>query len=473
MPSKRKSLQSPHRTMLANNSLQTTNNGKKSMKIVKYLSAVLAALAFAMPCSAQYRASNLNDNSAKHFFYERDFTEKQLRIDLTFSGNSEQQSVQLASLKQEAQWSGSKSNLIDPFNYGEYRIEVIDSTRNEVLFSKGFNSLFQEWRTTDEAKELSRAFNSSCRIPYPKKSVKIIISERVRENGEFAKLGEFYVNPYDKSINKERENNYAVTAILENGNPENKVDLVFVAEGYSAEDMDKFRADAKRFAGYLFEMEPYKSRQEDFNIWAVESVSAESGTDIPHHDIWKNTVANSHFYTFKSDRYLTAPDHTLLCKLTSNAPCDAIYVIVNTDKYGGGGIFNYYGLSMSDHKTAPMVFVHEFGHSFAGLADEYFYEYDDVLIGMYNTEVEPWEPNITSLVDFDKKWKHLLPPGTAIPTEVKEGEPQLLGVYEGGGYMTKGIYRPVDNCRMRTNEAPGFCEVCRRAIERMIDYYCK
>jgi hypothetical protein len=162
-----------------------------------------------------------------------------------------------------------------------------------------------------------------------------------------------------------------------------------------------------------------------------------------------------------------------LCELTSNAPCDAIYVIVNTEKYGGGGIYNFYGLSMSDHATTPQVFVHEFGHSFAGLADEYFYETEESFIDMYNTAIEPWEPNITSLVDFEKKWKDMLDPGTPIPTPVVKNQAQVLGVYEGGGYMTKGIYRPVDNCRMRTNHAIGFCPVCQRAIERMIDYYCK
>jgi hypothetical protein len=245
--------------------------------------------------------------------------------------------------------------------------------------------------------------------------------------------------------------------------------------------MEKFRSDVNRHIGYLFEMEPYKHRQNDFNIWAVESVSPKSGTDIPHHDIWKQTAANSNFYTFKTDRYLTASDHTLLCQLTSNVPCDIIYVIVNTEKYGGGGIYNFYGLSMSDHSTTPQVFVHEFGHAFAGLADEYFYEMDESFIDMYNTAIEPWEPNITSLVEFEKKWKDMLDENTPIPTPVPaaanasgaKDHTQILGVYEGGGYMTKGIYRPVDNCRMRANNAIGFCPVCQRAIERMIDYYCK
>ena len=176
----------------------------------------------------------------------------------------------------------------------------------------------------------------------------------------------FEIDPSSKLISAEKLNNFNVSSILNNGDPANKVDLLFIAEGYTAEEMDKFRRDAKKFGEYLFELEPYKSRKDAFNIWAVESISEESGTDIPHQDIWKNTVANSNFYTFEIDRYLTAPDQKLISQIASNAPYDALYVIVNTEKYGGGGIYNYYGLSMSDHKTEAPVFVHEFGHSFAG-----------------------------------------------------------------------------------------------------------
>ncbi len=401
------------------------------------------------------------------------FTDAQLRIDLIFGGNARKQEIYLSGLKAEAIWAGTRTNLIPKFEYGEYKMEVSDAESGKMLYAAGFNTLFQEWRTMEEAQHTSMAFKSSCRIPYPKNKVKVAISERLRENGKYSHLAEFEIDPSDKSINRDKENNFPVVEILNNGHPQSKVDIVFIAEGYTAQEMGKFRSDVEKHVGYLFEMEPYKDRKNDFNIWAVESVSPESGTDIPHHDIWKETVANSNFYTFKTDRYLTASDHTLLNKLSSNAPCDIIYVIVNTEKYGGGGIYNFYGLSMSDHSTTPMVFVHEFGHCFAGLADEYFYDTAESFLDMYNTAIEPWEPNITSLVDFDKKWKDMLEPDTLIPTPVKKGEEERIGVYEGGGYMTKGIYRPVDNCRMRTNTAPGFCPVCQRAIEKMIDYYCK
>lgn len=422
-----------------------------------------------------YKGAITKQEIADNPQYYSHFTDGQLRLDLTFAGNGKEQNVYLSGLKAEPIWAGTRNRLVPDFVYGEYRLEVRDAADNKLLYATGFNTLFQEWRTTEEALNTttSRAFNSSYRIPFPKHSVKVIIYERLRKDGSYNELALFEIDPQDKLINREQENSFAVTPILNNGHPQNKVDIVFIAEGYTANEMEKFRNDVKRHVGYLFDIEPYKSHKDDFNIWAVESVSLESGTDIPHHDIWKQTAANSNFYTFRSDRYLTAENQTLVCKLCSNAPCDAMYVIVNTEKYGGGGIFNFYGLGMSDHRTTPMVFVHEFGHSFAGLADEYFVDSDNTFLEMYNTKVEPWEPNITSLVDFDSKWRSMLPEGTAIPTEPLKEQPLQLGVYEGAGYMSKGLYRPADNCRMRTNEAPGFCPVCRRAIERMIDYFTK
>lgn len=219
-------------------------------------------------------------------------------------------------------------------------------------------------------------------------------------------------------------------------------------------------------------IEPYRSRMSDFNIWAVESVSKESGPDIPHNDIWKNTALSSNFYTFRIDRYLTAPNQSIVAKAASNAQCDALYVIVNTEKYGGGGIFNFYGLSMSDHKFSAEVFVHEFGHSFAGLGDEYYSSevaYDE----FYNLKTEPWEPNITTNVNFESKWKDMIDPKTPVPTPNDVAYKDVVGLFEGGGYMSKGIFRPHLDCRMKTNTAGGFCPVCVRAINKMIDYYTK
>jgi len=255
---------------------------------------------------------------------------------------------------------------------------------------------------------------------------------------------------------------------LNNGKPAQKVDLVFVAEGYTREEMEKFRKDAAQFTDYLFQTKPYNDRKNDFNVWAVECPSDESGVDIPGHNIWKNTALKSHFWTFGIDRYLTAPDLVIIRDKVWNVPCDAVFVIVNSNIYGGGGIYNYYGIGTANHMQSNAVFVHELGHSFAGLADEYFTSevaYND----FYNLKTEPWEPNITTLVNFEAKWEKMLPAGTPVPTTPNTSTADKVGVYEGGGYVTKGVFRPMINCQMRSSNAD-FCPVCQSIINRMIDW---
>jgi hypothetical protein len=403
--------------------------------------------------------------------YDKYFTAQRLRIDVVFAGDASSQSVYLNSLHKEQLWSGSRVNLKDPFYYGEYHYRVMTKSGEEI-FSKGFNSLFQEWRTTSEAKESRKAFECSYWIPFPKESVVVVFYERDKQSGEFREMGRFPVDPADKLINQEIQNSYKIDTILYNGASSNKVDLVFIAEGYTAQQMDKFCMDAERFAGYLFDIEPYKSRKSDFNIWAVLSESQDSGTDIPQQDIWRRTAVSSNFYTFRIDRYLTAPNQRIVASAASNSNCDALYVIVNTEKYGGGGIFNFYGLSMSDHKHSAQVFVHELGHSFAGLGDEY-YSSEVAYEEFYNLKVEPWEPNITTMVNFAGKWRDMISAGVPQPTPNDPAYKNITGLFEGGGYMAKGIFRPYLDCRMKTNTAEGFCPVCSRAINLMIDYYTK
>ena len=403
--------------------------------------------------------------------YEDYFTAERLRIDVVFAGDAFSQHIFFDGAHKESFWSGSKTNLIDPFEYGEYYYKVF-SEDGELIFSKGFNNLFQEWRTIAEAKKVKKSFASSYWIPFPKESVEVVFYERDYESGVFEEMERFIIDPASKLINNEKENDFKVSSIIYNGDPATKVDILFIAEGYTGDEMEKFRSDAERFAGYLFDVEPYKSRKSDFNIWAVESVSQESGTDIPHQNVWKNTVVSSQFYTFEMDRYLTAPDQKRVAALAGNAHCDALYVIVNTDKYGGGGIYNFYGLSMADHQTTAGVFLHELGHSFAGLADEYYTSsvtYED----FYNLQTEPWEPNLTTLVNFSKKWEGDISKETPLPTPNDPAYSSTLGLFEGGGYMAKGVYRPWFNCRMNSNSAERFCPVCTQAINRMIDYYVK
>ncbi len=400
---------------------------------------------------------NVQKLDAQDNYYDN-FTKERLRLDIVFAGDASVQDCFLEAMYKEPLWGGSLNLLTQDFNYGEYNYRV-ENEKGNIIFSKGFCNLFQEWRTTAEAKNIKRSFRGSYSIPFPKNRVNVIFSARNNKDGLFYDISTFSIDPQDKQICAVSDNGYKIDTLLYNGSSSNKVDLVFIAEGYTAQEMDKFNNDAILFTKHLFDIEPYKSRKEDFNIWAVQAVSRDSGTDIPHNDIWKNTSLSSTFYTFKVDRYLTAPDQSLVASAASNVPYDALYVIVNTDKYGGGGIYNFYGLSMASHATTAEVFVHEFGHSFAGLADEY-YSSDVAYEDYYNLSLEPWEANITTLVNFEKKWSKMVDSGKA-------------GVFEGGGYMAKGIYRAAINCRMKGNEAEQFCPVCTAAINKMIDHYIK
>lgn len=385
------------------------------------------------------------------------FTPQRLRVDLVFAGNAHTQTAYLKQLNREEVWAGSRTTLVSPFGYGEYHCQAFTED-GTLVFSTGFSSLFQEWRTTDQAKVQAMAFNTSVWMPFPKVKLEFEVQARHAKKGTYEPLLRFTIDPADNLINQEQPP-YTGTTILYNGPVEKKVDLVFVAEGYTQEQMDKFYKDAERFSGYLFDFEPYKSRKEDFNIWVLPCVSQDSGPDIPQNGIWNRTPLGAAFNTFYVDRYMTAPDFLPLAQAVAGVPFDAIYVIVNTSKYGGGGIYNYYGLSMSDHPTAKAVFVHEFGHSFAGLADEY-YTSDVAYNDMYPLDIEPWEPNITTKVDFASKWEDMM-------------DVEGVGLFEGGGYVSKGVFRPADDCRMHTNAAPAYCPVCQRAVSRMIDFYTK
>ncbi|MDR1405667.1 MAG: IgA Peptidase M64 [Prevotellaceae bacterium] len=403
--------------------------------------------------------------------FHTDFDTTRLRINLILAGNAAQQSVYLAGFQKEPQWGGSQTNLTDPFDYGEYRYRVF-SQDNRLLFSRGFSSLFYEWRTTEEAKDLSRAHPFSLLLPMPKHEVRLEIDERVKKTNGWRRLFAATVRPSDPQIKQDTPAAAAVTALRYHGHPSKKVDVALLAEGYTAGEMEKFRTDAARFTEYLFAVEPFAAHRDDFNIWAVEAVSEESGPDVPHLGIWKNTAADAGFYTFGIDRYLTAPDHTRLCELAWNTPYDILYVLVNTDRYGGGGIYNFYGLSMSDHPLAKDVFPHEFGHAFAGLADEY-YTSEVAYRDFYDFSTEPWEPNLTTLVDFDKKWSDLVEKDTPVPTPGTAAFAGTTGVFEGGGYIEKGVFRPAQDCRMKSNTTKGFCPVCHRAIIKMIEAYCR
>uniref|UniRef100_UPI003216D983 M64 family metallopeptidase n=1 Tax=uncultured Draconibacterium sp. TaxID=1573823 RepID=UPI003216D983 len=397
------------------------------------------------------------------------FKNKSLRFDFLLGGNSKDVIVYPQEMKQEAHWAGSKTNLTDPFNYGSYRFRVFDMKSDSLIFSKGFSTLFQEWQTTSEAKEINKTFYQAAIFPFPKKEVILKIEAR-QWDGTFKTIYTTDINPKDYFILKEQANNYESVDILKNGIPEKKVDLVILAEGYTSSEKEKFINDAQRMSDYLFEQEPFKSEKGNFNVKAVFIPSNQSGTDVPGEHIYRNTHFNSNFYTFDLPRYLTTSDMKTVYDAASTVPYDHIYVLVNTDRYGGGGFYNFVSVCSSDNELTDKVFVHEFGHGFAGLGDEYYNSsvaYED----FYNLEIEPWEPNITTLVDFDKKWKTMLNESTPVPTPRQDKYNNTIGVYEGGGYMAKGIYSPYIDCRMKSNTPDNFCPVCEEAIRKVIRFY--
>lgn len=397
------------------------------------------------------------------------FKNKSLRFDFLLGGNNQEVVVYPQQMKQEPYWAGSKTNLIDPFNYGSYRFRVYASKSDSLIYSKGFSTLFQEWQTTAEAKLTNKTFYQAVIFPFPKKNVRLEIDAR-QWDGSFKTLYDTEINPKDYFILKEKAPTHEIFDIVKNGKPEKKVDLVILAEGYSAAEKDKFIEDAKRVSDYLFTAQPFKSERKKFNIKAVFVPSLESGTDVPGELIYQNTSFNSKFYTFDIPRYLTTTDMKSVHDAAAVVPYDHIYVLVNTERYGGGGFYNFLSVCTSDNELTKEVFIHEFGHGFAGLGDEYYNSsvaYED----FYNLEIEPWEPNITTLVDFETKWKSMMDEKTPIPTPRKDKFSKTIGAFEGGGYMAKGIYSPAIDCRMKTNEAKGFCPVCEEAIRKVIQFY--
>lgn len=423
---------------------------------MKYLAFILTALLFPKLCEAQFR---------------KYFDDKTLRLDYYHCGNATSEHFYFDELIQEPYWGGSKTQLIDSTGFGNHFVEVRVASSGELIYSRGFCTLFGEWQTTQEAKTTDCCYPESVVIPFPLEKVMVSITSRNR-NGAFEKKFEYAVDPKSHFIKKENEN-LPVFDVVNSGDPATKVDIVLLPEGYTAEEKEVFLRDCQKFADEFFSYAPYSKNKNKFNIRGVWAPSKESGPDVPGAGRWHKTRLDGSYYTFDSERYLMVDDFQGVRDVAGNAPYDCIYILANTEKYGGGAIYNFYGISAAHHVSETgKIYVHEFGHLFAGLGDEYVggVEYSD----FYFTDVEPWEPNLTTLVNFENKWKPMLPKGTMIPTPPNSGKQKRLGVYEGGGYVSKGIYRPWINCLMNNlHSIDEFCPVCSKAIQDMIDLYCR
>jgi hypothetical protein len=414
-------------------------------------------------------------------------------------------------------WSGNPRRPIDDTNLGKYLFEVHDRATNRLLYSRGFSSIYGEWETTGEAKTLSRTFSESVRFPDPAGPAQLLFKKRDGQN-DFREV--WAVNYDPKSIFIDRAKPALdpgpVIEIGQHGDSAFKVDFLILGDGYTAAERGKCEQDARRLSAVLFETSPFKERRSDFNVRALCPAAAESGVSRPSAGIWRSSPLGSTYDTFGVERYMLTFENKKMRELASFAPYEFVEILVNSETYGGGGIFGLYSTVAAGSLWAPYVFVHEFGHHIAGLADEYYTS--DVAYLPPASKVEPWEPNVTALLDPERlKWKALVSAGTPIPTpwdeaafnayerEAQNRRRQLrqegrteseidalfreeerheqetfaaekyagkVGAFEGANYEAKGYYRPELNCIMFTR-AKAFCRVCQAAIERVIDLYTK
>jgi len=399
------------------------------------------------------------------------FSDSTLRIDYTFAGSVNGTAIYLDALSLDPTgWAGRRHHLDVMPLAGNGSVVMKSATDGSVLYRTTFSTLFNEWLSTPEASTTGRAYQNVCILPFPRKATDIEVTLTDARHDTIAHYMH-RVDPGNILIHKPSAT-HAVTPhryIHRGGDSREVIDVAILAEGYTVEQMDSFYHHAAIAVESIMSHEPFASMTDRFNFVAVASPSADSGVSIPRSGQWRQTAVGSHFSTFYSDRYLTTPSVKTIHDYLTGIPYEHIIILANTDEYGGGGIYNSYTLTTARHPMFRPVVVHEFGHSFGGLGDEYFYD-NDVMSDSYPTDIEPWEPNITT-TPSRPTWHTLLKKGTPIPTPAEQAENWPVGVYEGAAYSSRGVYRPADHCRMRDNFTPGFCPVCQWTLRNLIEFY--
>jgi len=439
-----------------------------------------------------------------------------MRLDYYHTGNATEERYSLDRVVIEPlPWPGNPGRPIDGTNRGKYFFEVVDAG-GAVVYSRGFSSIYGEWETTGEAKEMSRTFAESLRFPAPAAPVRIVVKKRDARN-VFREVWTVKVDPADKFVTRGAEAPDAgpLIKLHESGDPATKLDLLILGDGYTARERGKFERDAKRLVATLLATSPFKERQREINVWGLCPASAQSGISRPSQHIYRRSPVGAMYDAFDSERYVLTFENKAFRDIAANAPYDAVEILVNSATYGGGGIYGLYSTVAADSVWAPYIFVHEFGHHIAGLADEYYTS--DVAYLPAADRVEPWEPNVTALVDpAALKWKDLVTPGTPVPTawpkeefeqytkEIQKKRREIraanrpeaemdalfrdeekrdtallnegphagkVGAFEGANYEARGSYRPQADCIMFTRDNVPFCAVCRRAIDAILDLY--
>jgi len=443
------------------------------------------------------------------------FKNKTMRVDYFHTGNSETEHFAIDKIISDGAWAGSATQLIDKLELGLYFFEIIDQETKILLYSRGFASIFGEWQLTPEADDWG-TFHESIRFPWPIKPVTVVMKKRDAKNA-FQTIWTRDIDPDAREVNPaDIAHTEKVDVILESGPSNEKLDIVILGDGYSTKEMDKFVSDAKRLGEVLLNAEPFKTRRNDINVWAVETPAQESGVSKPHPGVFKRTPLSAHYSSFDSERYVLSYDNRTIRNVASAVPYEFMVILVNEKTYGGGGIYNLYTTVAVDNKFSDYIMIHEMGHHMAGLADEYYSS--SISYEAPSIEVEPWETNITALLDKDNlKWKDLVEESTPIPTpwnkeefdkhgyEIQKERTELraakvdesvvedlfmrelnkqdefyaqeqyrdkVGAFEGAGYNQYGMYRPQLDCIMFTRHTT-FCKVCQRSINDVIDQYTK
>ncbi len=402
--------------------------------------------------------------------FEDYFENKTLRIDYLFSGDAEHQAIYLDELSQLPTWAGRRHQLTEFPLEGDGQILMRDLESKECIYKSTFSSHLDGWIYSDDAKEVAKGFEHTCLLPYPKQPVEVEVTLFNSHREPFLTY-KHVVRPDDVLIHPRGTTHVTPHRyLLQNGSEADCIDVAFLAEGYREEEMELFYQDAQIACDALFSHEPFKSLKHKFNMVAVASPSLDSGVSFPSKGVWKETAILSHFDTNHIERLLSSDQTKTIHNLLAGIPYEHIIILANTETYGGGGLYNGFAFTAAHHPAYSSVIVHEFGHSFGGLADEYF-SANDALTDTCPLDVEPWSPNVTTLIDFASKWEDMLPPDTPRPTPEDQEENYPVGLYEGGSYSAKGVYRPAVNCRMKSNGYPVFCPVCQRSLQRLIEFY--
>jgi len=446
--------------------------------------------------------------------FEQYFLDKTMRLDFYHSGTASEDQFSIDQVVSDGKWPGSKTRLLDKLELGQYFFEVLDTDTKTTIYSRGFSSLFGEWQTTPDADKNRGTFHESIRFPWPKKPVLVILKKRNPEN-KFQTIWTTSIDPSSRQVNpSDIMPTHKVDVILENGPAAEKVDIVILGDGYSKNEMEKFRSDARRLTDVLLKTEPYKSRKKDLNIRLVETPAEQSGVNKPHPGVFKRTPLSVSYGIFDSERYALTFDNKTVRNVASEVFYDFMVILINEQTYGGGGIYNLYTTVSADNKFADYIMVHELGHHLGALADEYYTS--AVSYEAQKITVEPWEPNVTALLNKKNlKWKSLVKPGTPLPTpwnkEIfdrfgykiqkerdslrkakvpekvmedlftrqmqKENEffagekyKDAVGAFEGANYTQYGLYRPQLDCIMYTRHI-SFCKVCLKSLENVLDEY--